>query len=375
MPTKSELVRGRDLPDQRKFVKTGSSVTFGSPLIVQGTNPILRFDDTNNEDFELNVDADILNINNLTGPITFVRFRGGANDDIQVDRPIVFNSNTTISGTNPILTFLDTDNEDFTLNVNSDILNIICTTGPITFMRFRGGANDDIQVDRPITFNSTVSGLTFTDLTLSDTSPSVIFTDTNGDDYTILVDANVMTITNTTQGTSNTFKANGFILLTPKAINIDGSTIGNSGSTLTTLHTYSLPSGTLNADGDYLEVIYSGVFASNANTKRIQIEVAGQVVHNSGLFDIQSGSWTYRIGYLRLSSTSIRASVLATWGAITATSTPTLGGNGIAFAVSIDIGGLSNLSSNATTLRVRAQGTSNDDIQQLYSKLEATQVV
>lgn len=134
----NDIARMKDIPDQRNFVKSNVAATVVSPFTISGTSSILNLVDTNAEDASLELDAN-----------------------------------------------------DLAIKVNTT-----------TYIRFRGGANDDIQVDRPINFNSTVSGLTFSDITLSDVSPSITFTDTNGEDYKIEADANNLVLSNLTSGGS-----------------------------------------------------------------------------------------------------------------------------------------------------------------------------
>src|SRR5262245_57178792 len=95
----------------------------------------------------------------------------------------------------------------------------------------------------------------------------------------------------------------------PRNINTDLSTPGNVGAGLDLLHTFSLDTpNRLNTNGDYLRVRYSGSFASNANTKRIKISFGSATAHDSTLFDIRSGAWSYDIIYARVSSTSVQMS-------------------------------------------------------------------
>lgn len=310
MPRSNELVKGKDLPDQRLFLKTGSVITATSPLTIQGTNPVLIFDDT--------------------------------------------------------------DHENFRLDVQTDILSIINDTGPITFIRFRGGANDDIQVDRPITFNSTVSGLTFTDITLSDASPTITFTDTGGDDFSIGVDANLMTFTNITQGDLMTFGNNPVLNITPAGVaeqglritvdnqtssgiatiqivdNNNGTTnfvarnsgevrvaagypanlsdvpsktitlggqfsqnvtlTGNVGSGQDTLHTYTIDGNVLANDGDTLDFWVCGNLNSSAGTEAKEVggEFGGTFFFLSGSLTEESGaSWSLRGSIWRKDSDSV----------------------------------------------------------------------
>lgn len=163
--------------------------------------------------------------------------------------------------------------------------------------------------------------------------------------------------------------------VSPRNIKRDTSTVGNVGGGLDTLHTFSLPANSLQADGDYLKVRYGGKFASNANTKRIVASFGGTAVSSlgTGLFDIRSGDWVYDLYIIRLSSTSVRVSGQIMWTFIARDGAGTMTGNGFYGSINTDITGLSALGSNATTMKVEAEGTANDDIQQNFTVIELTQ--
>src|SRR5262249_32485136 len=161
----------------------------------------------------------------------------------------------------------------------------------------------------------------------------------------------------------------------PQNIHTNTAASGNSTTTLTDLHSFSLPAGSLNANGDYIWIRYAGTFVNKGNTKRIVIVFAGQTVHDSGLVQDGAGGWTYDIIYERLSSTSIRATVLANWGAIFRDQAGAISGSGFIFSENKDITGLSDLGANAQTLKVQGQsGTASNDVTQNKSVIELTQV-
>lgn len=355
MPRSNELVKGKDLPDQRLFLKTGSVITATSPLTIQGTNPVLIFDDT--------------------------------------------------------------DHENFRLDVQTDILSIINDTGPITFIRFRGGANDDIQVDRPITFNSTVSGLTFTDITLSDASPTITFTDTGGDDFSIGVDANLMTFTNITQGDLMTFGNNPVLNITPAGVAEQGlritvdnqtssgiatiqivdnnngttnfvarnsgevrvaagypanlsdvpsdtitlggqydqntSTVGNITTGEDTLHSYTIAANVLANDGDSIDFVFGGAFANNANGKRIRVDVGGTDVIDTGSIAFQAFQWCIKLTCIRKDSDTLTCMSVSGYG-------NTAVGTGRAEGQCIEVNGL-DFTANIT-VTITGEATATDDI-------------
>src|SRR5262245_47848991 len=89
----------------------------------------------------------------------------------------------------------------------------------------------------------------------------------------------------------------------PRCIQRDTSTVGNVGAGLDTLHTFSLPAGSLATNGDYLQVEYAGAAAGNAvaGTKviNIQAEIDAQVNGLTGAVSRgQAGAWRYNIRYI-----------------------------------------------------------------------------
>jgi hypothetical protein len=155
-------------------------------------------------------------------------------------------------------------------------------------------------------------------------------------------------------------------------INTDTSVVGNITTGLDALHSYSLPAGTLATDKDYLRVRYSFLFANNANTKRIKISFDSQSVHDPGLFDQRSGTATYDILYTRVSSTSVRASLMMIWNFGTRDGAGTAGGNYLFVGDDVTIT-VANLNSNSVTLLAQGEGTNTDDIRQNLSVIELRQ--
>lgn len=157
-----------------------------------------------------------------------------------------------------------------------------------------------------------------------------------------------------------------------RRIEVNLATVGNTvGAGLKVLHTFTLPANSLPTNEDYLKVRYTGVFANNANTKRIRISFGGQTVDQSGLFTIQNQSWSYDIEYYRVSATSIRCSIRVMWGIISRDLTPTLSGNCTIYTTSVLIP-VADLSANTMAMTVEGESgaaAANDVIQEA-SKIE-----
>ncbi len=158
-----------------------------------------------------------------------------------------------------------------------------------------------------------------------------------------------------------------------RAISVNGSAVGNVGVGLDDLQSFTLPINSLAANGDYLKVRYGGTFATNDNDKRILISFGGQTVTDSGLFDQDSGAWSYEIMYLRLTSTTVRCTLLIGWNFINANGISTVGGNGLFSGTTVTIT-VSDLSTNTMIMKVQAEGTANDDIVNNLGVIELTQL-
>lgn len=163
----------------------------------------------------------------------------------------------------------------------------------------------------------------------------------------------------------------------PRSIETNISTVGNVGVGLDSLHSFSLDTpNRMLTDKDWVRVAYGGVFAGNNNTKRIQVTFDSQVIFNSAARDIDIAyAWYIGIDYTRLTSTSIRASGFAMLGLVLSGTDGALDtGNSRWFYQAINGAfNVANLTSNAVTLLVQAEGTANDDIQQNISIIELRQ--
>lgn len=161
-----------------------------------------------------------------------------------------------------------------------------------------------------------------------------------------------------------------------RCIHTDTSTVGNVGAGLDTLHTFSLPAGTLATNDDYLTIRYAGKFAANDTDKRVNASFGGTTYEGISALDIDDGTWKIEARIIRLSSTSVRVSSHMSWFALHVSSTNTVtafSGGFLSVTRNTDITGLADLSSNAMTMAVQGEGAANNDVTQNLSIIELRQ--
>lgn len=170
-------------------------------------------------------------------------------------------------------------------------------------------------------------------------------------------------------------KSTGLIVGVPKCVLKNKSTVGNVGAGLDSLHSLSLVADSLSNDEDYAHVDQGGDFATNDNDKRLLWSFGGQTIFDTGLGDRDTGSWRCQYDVIRLSSTTVRVSGFFILGLILDTTNGSLDtGNSRYYirSLSTDLT-VANLNSNAMTILVQAEATSNDDVTQKFSKVELVQ--
>ena len=141
--------------------------------------------------------------------------------------------------------------------------------------------------------------------------------------------------------------------------------MGNSGASLTTLHTVIIPPGSLANNGDYIEGMHGGSYAANANIKRVVWSIGGSLFEDTGLIDVRALGWVFLPIITRLTSTSIRVISVFDGGILQTDSaganTVTGIGGRMNQRISITLT-VPNLDLNSLTLLVQGQGTNNDDV-------------
>lgn len=121
----------------------------------------------------------------------------------------------------------------------------------------------------------------------------------------------------------------GYITGVPKTLVSGGNFVGNVGTGLQTLFSFTFPAKSFKTDQqDCFHAILGGGFAANDDDKRLQLSFGGNVLGNTGLTDIDNfGFWIELIG-VRLSPTLMNIITLFTFGLIASNSTPTLSSTG-----------------------------------------------
>ncbi len=198
---------------------------------------------------------------------------------------------------------------------------------------------------------------------ISGTNPTLSFVDTDAgdDDGVISVETDVMTI-GIVGGTPLLLRNNGQLLSYPKYFPSNITPVGNVGGGLDPLQTFNLPANSLAANGDFVDGIYSGKFATTAD-KRLLLTFAGQTVTTagSGLFDIDVADWFYSVRYTRLTATSVLCAGSFSWGNGSRTAAGVAAGNYVFSGINTTIA-VADLNANASTILMSGEATANNDI-------------
>ncbi len=173
-----------------------------------------------------------------------------------------------------------------------------------------------------------------------------------------------------------TIKTNGFIVGVPKVVGFNYAKVGNVGSGLDTLHSFTLAANGLPGNGDELECDLAGFAANNTNTKRLVISVGGTTILDTSLLDFEAFGWISRLLIGRIDATHINVALGHIEGQILVNTTPALIGTSPGSMLSRNSDNLvvSNLGSNTLTVLVQGEATANDDICQNYSRFRVTQM-
>lgn len=155
---------------------------------------------------------------------------------------------------------------------------------------------------------------------------------------------------------------------------IAGSAAGAPGA-LTSLHSFPLPANSLATNGDWVRATHSGVLAPTAaNNKRLLESFGGQTVHDTTLLDVDGGvGWKTVAEYIRLSATSVYASMSIVFGFVQINGAGANGGNGGRIIVASLNLTVANLNSNPMTILTQGQGTTLNDVTQNGSIIELCQ--
>lgn len=136
-----------------------------------------------------------------------------------------------------------------------------------------------------------------------------------------------------------------------RLLNINTTSVGNVGAGTDDLISYTLPAGTLAANGDTLEITCWGTYAANANNKTINVSIDAATEYTTGAIAAVGVSWQVKITYVRLTSTTQTMSItfISGFSALRAEAETSSGAATMA---------------NAIVFKLTAAGTADNDIVQ-----------
>jgi hypothetical protein len=165
----------------------------------------------------------------------------------------------------------------------------------------------------------------------------------------------------------NTLPNDLFVKGIPKSIHrtiLSTDEVGNIGTGLDLLHSFTLPANSLAKNGDYLEIIYGGNYANTEDNKQIRLRIDSQLIISFGaVIDLENGNWIVRQRLYRKTSTQV------VWAGIDlhvqfrmADGVIITSPSGSFIVPRVNFATVANLSNNAVVIDVHGEGTSDDDV-------------
>lgn len=172
-------------------------------------------------------------------------------------------------------------------------------------------------------------------------------------------------------------KGTGRVIIPGYPFNFHSSsaTTGNVTTGLDPIRTITVDANSLATNEDNLRGFVSGTFATNDNDKRLQLAIDGQVLYDSGGFDLDSGTWTIYFHITRISATSVVAgiSVLEGQVAVLGGATAVIGGGGAVLTGRSITVTVSNLTTNPVNIVLSAEATATNDVVCTQSSVDLVQ--
>ena len=144
-------------------------------------------------------------------------------------------------------------------------------------------------------------------------------------------------------------------------LNVNTTSVGNVGTGIDDLITYTIPAATLSVNGDNIEVTAWGTYAANGNNKNIKLIFGSTTVLDTGAVAANSGSWVIRATIVRTGATTQQCIA----SLVTDNTTQT----DIAKYVTA-----SETLANALVIKCTGEATSNNDIVQAGLKVFKSEV-
>lgn len=98
-----------------------------------------------------------------------------------------------------------------------------------------------------------------------------------------------------------------FLPLPSGVLNVDGQEVGNTGSSQTTLKTFSIPSKVFENIGDLIKIEITGFFANNNNTKQIDLLLDNDSIFSSSSSHYKDNVFKIEINLFKVSENSQKA--------------------------------------------------------------------
>lgn len=165
--------------------------------------------------------------------------------------------------------------------------------------------------------------------------------------------AYVMSANNVTWGqiSSRPTTVAGFVITdTISILNSQFTSVGNVGTGDDTLHTFTVPGGTLATNGQTVTAYAAGTFAATANNKRLRVKWGATTIFDSGALAVTAASsWVLEIRIMRTGAATQRCCV-------------TLTSSDAAITINANYATATETLTSGSALSVTGEATSNNDI-------------
>lgn len=172
-----------------------------------------------------------------------------------------------------------------------------------------------------------------------------------------------------------------YIKKVPKNILSNSASVGNVGTGLDPLRSFTFPAKSLKNNNDFFHARFAMLFAANADTKRIQVSFNSVVMYNSGAFAINSNGAMLDVLVIRKTNVLFNYFVNITEGQLVTTigSPPaTINSSGFIGGTRPGIDAVpANFDTNSNILLLEAEsGTAtNDNIVNYLTEIELTRLI
>lgn len=164
--------------------------------------------------------------------------------------------------------------------------------------------------------------------------------------------------------------------VSPRCIHRNFTEVGNSGTGLDPLMSFTIPAGTLAVDGDFLFIHGAGNFNANDDNKRLVTLWNATAFFDTGLADFDTFGWQVQWIIARQSATTIASSVLGVLGNVAIDSAGGITSNGANTRTAyVNAFAANNLNSNTNSITFQGESATatNNNITQNILIVSVTQ--